>query len=159
MEIQISYFYNVRHFKPNMIPLSTAVWDPKWYHNFGSQDIVYIDKNGVYNGLRIKPLVPGKACHDLCRGLDNCKTKDPTSCQFLKNYKAQLDALDFDKIYEKMAKLCDSIKNTQGFSENPIIVIMVHEKPDKPCSERWSIIQWFREHGHEVTEFQRNKGE
>lgn len=29
MKIKISYFYMIRFFKPNQIPISTAVWDPK----------------------------------------------------------------------------------------------------------------------------------
>ena len=32
MKIMTSYFYAIRFFKPNMIPISTAKWDPKWYH-------------------------------------------------------------------------------------------------------------------------------
>lgn len=32
MKILISYFYQIRFFKPNMIPLSTAAFDPKWFH-------------------------------------------------------------------------------------------------------------------------------
>ena len=31
MKIYISYFYAVRFFKPYQIPMSTAVWDPKWW--------------------------------------------------------------------------------------------------------------------------------
>jgi len=135
------------------------MWDPKWYHNFGNHNIVFKDKNGVYNGLRIKPLVPGKACHDLCRGLADCPTGDPKTCDFLKVYKAQLDALNFDSVYDRMEKLCQAIQEREGFTDEPIAVIMVHEKPNVPCSERWPIIQWFEEHGHSITEFQRSKRE
>ena len=27
-----SYFYQIRFFRPDMIPLSTARFDPSWYH-------------------------------------------------------------------------------------------------------------------------------
>ena len=48
MRILVSYFYHVRHFKPYMIPFSTAVWDPAWYHNFNKcHNYTYLDKNGV----------------------------------------------------------------------------------------------------------------
>lgn len=156
MEVQITYFYNIRHFTPNMIPLSTAMWDPKWYHNFGNQDVIFVDKRNVLNGLRIKPLVPGSTCHDLCRGLANCKVGNPKSCDFLKRYKEQLDALDFLEIYDKMKKLCNRVQTVTRYQGNPIAIILVHEKPDNPCSERWPIIQWFEEHGVSISEFQRN---
>lgn len=29
MKIRTSYFYQIRNFKKNMIPVSTAMWDPK----------------------------------------------------------------------------------------------------------------------------------
>ena len=32
MKIYTSYFYQIRFFKPNMIPLSTAKYDPSWFH-------------------------------------------------------------------------------------------------------------------------------
>lgn len=34
MKFYTSYFYKLRFFTPNMLPFSTAKWDPKWYHNF-----------------------------------------------------------------------------------------------------------------------------
>ena len=43
MRILVSYFYHVRHFKPYMIPFSTAVWDPAWYHNFNN-NVSFIKK-------------------------------------------------------------------------------------------------------------------
>lgn len=32
MKIYTSYFYMVRFMKPYMIPLSTAKFDPAWFH-------------------------------------------------------------------------------------------------------------------------------
>lgn len=32
MKFYISYFYAVRFMKPNTVALSTAMWDPKWFH-------------------------------------------------------------------------------------------------------------------------------
>ena len=75
MQIIVSYFYHVRHFKPYMIPFSTAVWDPAWYHNFKrDHNYTYVDKNGVLNGLRIPFLRPGAKCKDLCSGPELCQT-------------------------------------------------------------------------------------
>ena len=33
MKIRLSYFYQIRFFKKNMIPMSTALSDPEWYHD------------------------------------------------------------------------------------------------------------------------------
>ena len=46
MQIMTSYFYQVRFMKPNMIPLSTALSDPQWFHK-GTYDktIQFKDKN------------------------------------------------------------------------------------------------------------------
>ena len=50
-----------------MIPVSTAAWDPAWFHINGEKDSVYKDKNGIYNGLRFNELAPGKSCNNLCK--------------------------------------------------------------------------------------------
>ena len=52
MKVLITYFYNIRFLKQNQIPVSTAMWDPKWYHDFKDKDYIFKDKNGVYNGDR-----------------------------------------------------------------------------------------------------------
>lgn len=67
MKIALSYFYQIRHFKKYMIPVSTAAWDPAWFHINGEKDSVYKDKNGIYNGLRFNELAPGKSCNNLCK--------------------------------------------------------------------------------------------
>ena len=103
MRILVSYFYHVRHFKPYMIPFSTAVWDPAWYHNFNKcHNYTYLDKNGVLNGLRMPFLKPCSNCKGLCSGKELCKTLFgeliPNECLFLKEYKSQLKDLDFESI-------------------------------------------------------------
>jgi len=75
-----------------MIPFSTAVWDPAWYHDFKrDHNYTYIDKNGVLNGLRIPFLKPGQKCKGLCSGPELCQTlfghPIPDECLFLKEYK------------------------------------------------------------------------
>lgn len=47
MEFKISYFYNVRHMKPYQVPVSTAMYDLKWFHNNNNNQgngHVFIDK-------------------------------------------------------------------------------------------------------------------
>lgn len=152
MKIYISYFYKIRFFTKNMIPLSTAIWDPKWYHDFKESDYIFKDKNQVYNGLRIFQLQPGHNCHNLCSGRKNCEYS-PDSCLFLRRYREQLNKLDFTQLMLDLKELSDSIKSIEKFDEEPIICIMVYETPDNPCSERVIIKEWFHKNGYELEEW------
>ena len=127
MRILVSYFYHVRHFKPYMIPFSTAVWDPSWYHNFNKcHNYTYLDKNGVLNGLRMPLLKPGQKCKGLCSGQELCKTlfgkPIPDECLFLKEYKAQLERLDFESVKATLEGQARFVKECLGFKEEPVIV-------------------------------------
>lgn len=153
MYIMTSYFYQIRFFTPNMIPLSTAVWDPRWFFNNRYQGYQWKDKNGVWNGLRAEPFVPGPQCEGLCFGRENCVSKDPSYCPFLKAYRKQLDELDFAEIIKRIYKLGIAIQQREGFKEDPIMVLMVHEAFTNPCSERWVIRNWFKDHGYFPEEF------
>lgn len=156
MRVYISYFYQIRFFKRYMIPLSTAVWDPKWYHAFQGSKHSFKDKNGVYNGLRIEQFMPGSGCNNLCRGAENCESKDPSSCEFLKKYREQLDQLDFSEVMTAFNEIGNLIKQNEGFFEDPVIVLIVHEAPQNPCSERRVIQEWFRDNGYILPEWSKN---
>lgn len=149
MKIYTSYFYKVRFFHKNTVAFSTAMWDPKWFHSFQSQDYCFYDRRGVINGLRIDPLVPGPTCNGLCRGPDSCDCGDANICSFLKQYAAQLDALDFPHIYSRMQEIA---REAIG-DETPEFVLLVHEAPVNPCSERWPIQKWLQKNGVETEEW------
>ena len=153
MKIMTSYFYQIRNMTPNMIPLSTAVWDPKWFHQKKGQSYQFKDKNGVWNGLRADPFAPGETCEGLCRGPENCNPPNPQDCAFLKTYRAQLDKLDFDEIMNRFENIAAAVQETENFEEEPIVVLIFHEKYDNPCSERWPVIAWFKDHGIHTEEF------
>lgn len=140
--------------KPHMVPLSTAVWDPKWFHQNKGQEHVWKDKNGVYNGLRAPVFAPGPLCENLCRGPETCDTHDPTRCLFLNTYRYQLDQLDFENIIARCESMGNRIQTLEGFVEEPIIMLLVHEAPQNPCSERRVIQEWFAAHGKKVIEWQ-----
>lgn len=152
MKILTSYFYQIRFFKPNMIPLSTAYSDPKWFHK-GTYDknIQFKDKNGVWNGLRAEPFVPGEECSGLCGGTPCDRT--PDSCLFLKTYEYQLNQLNFDEIIQRFNALGNQIQKLEGFMEEPILVLIVYEVPTKQCSERVVIHKWFKKHNYPIQEF------
>ena len=156
MQIMTSYFYQIRFFTPNMIPLSTAVWDPRWYHqNTGDQKYQWKDKNGVWNGLRAEPFAPGPLCDNLCRGPEYCDGGDPMKCAFLRTYRTQLDQLDFKDIIKLIYTIGNAVQEREGFEEEPIVVLIVHEATSNPCSERRVIQEWFRDNGYPIKEFQR----
>ena len=157
MKFYTSYFYQLRFFPKNAIPLSTAYRDPRWYFNFQKQGHVWKDKRGVYNGLRADPLAPGAECEGLCYGPESCDAK-PNYCRFLQTYKRQLDELDFAEIVDRAERLAKKIQNKEGFSEEPIIIFLFHETPANPCSERWPVQKWFQEHGIEISEWRQCGG-
>ena len=144
MKISTSYFYQVRHFKPWMIPISTAVGNPKWYEHKYNVSKEYVDNNGIVNGITCHMLTPAGvegACNPyICQ-------RDQSKCTFIRNYKAKLDAQDFEKIYAFLQKTATRIQAERGFQEEPHIVLLVHEMPDNPCSERVPLQQYFKEHG------------
>lgn len=157
MKILTSYFYQIRFFKPYLVPLSTAAFDPKWFHNNLGHSYAYKDKNDVLNGLRINPFVPRLFEGDgECRGPVGC-TQEKGNCGFLRCYYNQLNELNFEDIKSRFESLSERIKKGEGLDRDPIFVLIFHEKPDNPCSERWPAQRWLREHGVEVEEFDKEK--
>lgn len=139
--------------KPYHIPLSTAIWDPKWFHQNMNQEHVWKDKNGVYNGLRAPVFAPGPLCEGLCRGQETCETRSPQDCLFLNTYRYQLDQLDYNDVVGRCERLGKYIQSLEGFTQEPVIILLVHEAPQNPCSERRVIQEWFAAHGKEVKEW------
>lgn len=146
MKIYTSYFYQVRNFSHNFIPFSTAQFPPSWFKN------QHKDKNGVWNGISIPPLVPNSNCNGLCHGPDYCAA-EPQTCAFLKAYEQQLNALDCGEIVRKMEHLAKKIQLDENFKEEPILILLVFEAPKNPCSERVVIQRWFKNNGIEVNEW------
>ena len=147
MRIYTSYFYQVRFFPPDLIPLSTAVWDPKWFHDNKSQSYQFKDRRGVLNGLRAEIFYPrvhgcsGKPCEFV-----------PTNCQFLLDYTKQLDKLNFQEVMERFKTLHDKICAAEGLRDCDF-ALLLHEAPTNPCSERGPIQKWFAANGMPIEEW------
>lgn len=159
MKIYVSYFYMIRFFNKNLIPLSTAIWDPKWYHDFKGQEYYYRDDNGVINGLRCDILHP-EPHNDICmhcKDENGNKQNSPDDCSFLKVYMEQLRRIPFPEFYKRLESYCDIIHNEFPDIENPDIVLIVHEAPDNPCSERSVLFKWFEENGHKIEEWNKDQ--
>ena len=141
MKFLISYFYQIRFFTPNMIPISTAMFDPRWYK--GS---LRKDNRGVWIGINDSRFHPPIDCE-----CPNCIDKDPTKCSFGRDYYNAISKLNINEIIDSYNKLAKKLE-----IESPIFVLIVHEDPTNPCSERYSLIRWFKENNIELKEFNKD---
>lgn len=151
--IYTSYFYKVRFFTPNVIPLSTAVWDPKWYHDYKGPDFRFFDKRGVINGLRATPFAPGRSCENLCRGPETCAEQGPRECEFLRRYWEQLKAIPIKETISRLTRIGEEVRKESHFKGEPVYAFLVYEAPTNPCSERETIQRYFRENGIKCEEW------
>ena len=151
MRIYTSYFYQIRFFPKNLIPLSTAVWDPKWFHANQNQQYKFKDKRGVINGLRAEMFAPKDDSCKHCGDIERAKYIDDF-CPFKIRYYYQLQQLDFCEIWKHFIALAEKIKSKEGFSDVDFALIL-HEAPGNTCSERSTIQRWFRENGNPIWEW------
>lgn len=141
MKWLISYFSQIRHFTPNMIPLNTTIYPPAFFTECG----IHLDKNGI---------ILGQSCFDVVPKVDGCpcKSKTPPNCPFLTKYYAQLQSIErerFKYLYEVNLPRAAKYR----FNANiDTLVLIVYEKYDNPCSERVMLQRWFKEHGIKLAE-------
>ena len=152
MKLLTSYFYAVRFMPENYLPISTAVYDPQWFHKFKHPTYKFIDNRGIVNGLRSMFLVPNVTCRGLCNGIDDGKVGDPDYCQFLKTYKKQLDEIWTPEFEVEIDYLLNQASLYVKHEVNQP-VFLFHEKPDNPCSERIPFTEWCKENKYDVEEF------
>lgn len=153
MKIATSYFAQIRNFTRNMVPISTACYDPKWFHNDCGRHFKFYDKRGIINGLRCNNLAPGERCNHLCKGVKNCDTGDPDTCEFLQKYWEQLDEIDCAAFERYCNTILDTYsEDTHIPKDDLILVFLVFEKFDQPCSERKSLQRFFKKCGYEAEE-------
>ena len=136
-----------------MIPISTAMWDPKWFHNFKSNDFNFVDKNGVINGLRSELFVADKE-YDC--GTDNCQEKGKAAgipnCKFMNEYYSKLNSTTLEDKINELGRICKNAQGRLGFKEEPIAVLIVFEVVENMCSERQIIQKYFNENGVDCKE-------
>jgi len=142
MKLYTSYFYQIRNFPRNLIPLSTAVWPPKYpIKDSTGQPAILID---------CWPMKPGSQCAGLCNG--SCDPKHPDDCKFLEVYREQLDNIDFERFYTQLENLKKQIEEGEGLQDVDFAFI-VFESPKNPCSERTVIQAWGASLGIEIKEW------
>lgn len=172
MKIWISYFNNIRNFNEHLIPVSTAMYDPKWYHDDSyDKSKTFVDKRGVVNGLRCNRLTlpiykwdalveTGHQCSRMCQF-------NPNECKFMKLYSQYLKTVDFEKVMSQLKTYRREVAEFFYKIEHPNfpfllkdeelddyeIVLIVHEKPDCKCAERPVLIEWFKQYDVDVQEW------
>ena len=148
----MTYFYHIRNLSSNTLPISINSGEPSWYHDFQDRKHIFKDKRGVWNGGYIDEISSSNLetldAHEMCCtdcGRVKLAGKD---CPFAKAYRAKLDKLDFDKVYSKLTKVVEHFgcKN---------LCFVVYEKPDVICGERWVMLDWFKDHGISIQEYQK----
>ena len=138
-----------------MIPISTSIWDPAWYHNF-TQDYNHLfkDKRGILNGLRCETIIEQGRHSNNGPNICPCDTKEYQTCSFLKQYRNNLENIDFNKMIADMQKFADNYKKNENIKEEIILVLIVYETPSNPCSERQALQDYFTSYGWECKELE-----
>lgn len=126
-----------------MIPISTALYDPTWF-----KGEIRRDKRGIWIGINDERLHPKKDAECVECTKSGHKTLDNSTCGFVQSYYKKISALNFQELIESY----ESLGRGLGV-ESPTIVLLVHETPDNPCSERAALIQLFKDHDIELREF------
>lgn len=162
----ISYFYQIRNMKPNMLPISTAMWDPKWFHDGKGNEWRYMDKNGVINGVRMVDLMmPTYKWQELDYQNKSCQycgiergSFVPGLCPFMKEYAKCIREKnpDFKKFIAYCAEYLQVLNRRLNLCLDTIVFI-VYEAPYKVCGERPELQRWFTENGMELKEWNKDE--
>lgn len=144
---QVSYFYNLRFLPPEIIPISTALSDPRWFRP-GRDGEPFLDSRGVLCGINFPEFHHPRAygCGCPCTG-----EKNPSECRFLKTYRQHLSGLSRETIIGKFEALGEYLKS-QGLPVSGFC-LMVYETPGNPCSERAPLQELWRSWGLDLPEF------
>ena len=133
MKIATSYFYQIRNFTSNMIPVSTCISDPAWYKPPEGQEY-YIDKRGIVCGLRYEPLIV--QLHGSC-GCP-CENRElAPACPTMIEYEHLLNTFVDKERTLKAFEFCCNKFNADT------IVLIVYETPKNLCSERFALQRFF----------------
>lgn len=134
INIATSYFYQIRNFKPGMIPVSTCLSDPMWYRPPEGKQW-YIDKRGVVCGLRYEPLIVQRYGNCSCPCL--YKNELGGECQTMQEYRQLLEQYVNKEETFKAFEHCLNLFNADT------IVLIVYETPMNLCSERKALQDFF----------------
>lgn len=123
-----SYFYQIRHFSKNMIPVSICIWDPKWYkgiHYSGLVPKVYDPESHCENCIKVN----GQEYHDF-------------HCDYLNAYRRQLSRLNVKRTLDDVARIVRKYAYENDVNGPLIAVFVGYEVTAKRCSERFVLSEW-----------------
>lgn len=164
IKVYISYFYQIRFFTPNMLPLSTAIYPPKWYTKNGRNNY-FTDERGVINGLDIEEFIfpkekydqeifeEDKCGHDCKFGGDMIGREPNEWCTFMKMYYNYLKGRDLTMVFNKYIYMIERFFIAMQHKNIDTIVLIVHEPPTRACSERLVLQRYFADNGIELKEW------
>ena len=151
MNYYIANFGQLRFFKPNQIPISTAMYQPHFWR-------LGPDSNNVFLGINAPELSPAKiTTHNLCGRY--CKYRKKPTCPFLTDYLNYLNTVDFAKLLSDFKTTAEEVRKVNHFAGEPDIVLLVYESIDNPCSERWELKELFSKHNIDLIDFTPNYGQ
>lgn len=149
MKFYIACFGDLKSMDKTCIPISTAMWQPKFFK-------IGLDKKEVMLGITERELSPYKlAGANVCQK-DCPYRKDVPECPFLTKYRAYLDTVDFNYIYSECSRVAEDVRKITHYEGEPNIVLLVYEAEGNPCSERIPLIEYFASHGIELKNWKAN---
>lgn len=157
MKIFISTYYNIRFFSSNMIPIAVTQGWPFWLMK--NKPRLYLDSNSVIIGIKEDSLVfPPEKFENLD---EKCQKDCPyvfkvPNCQFMLEYYNYLKENNFDLLLKEFERISKEVYKINKYEGEPIIVLMVYEKPSCTCSERVVLQKWFRDNHYSLEEWIRN---
>lgn len=151
MRFYTSYFYQIRNFPTSLLPVSTAIYDPKWY-KLSPYGLPVPDKRGVYIGYNYRALHLPKTWYSelekegyQCEG-KNCPDLNRLPCRFMRLYKDYLSVVNYESFLNK-------IQSWLTYTHCEDVCLMVHEPSTCLCAERPVLQEWIRNHGYQIEEW------
>ena len=162
MEFYITYFYNLRFLPENAICISTAMWDPSWITTKTKNGkYYYVDDRNLLIGIKEDSLIFNQ--NNFEKLDEQCQKNYPyidkvPHCKFMDLYRKQLEQIDFDNyLIPEFTRIAEDVRKITHYKGEPIITLLVHEKPEVKCSERPILKEVFKKHGIELKEWQKEE--
>ena len=156
MKFAITYFQKIRQITDDSyILIDTSIWAPKWLDPSNGKK-QYVNDQNLLIGIKAEEflMTENEIPEEMCSGKPCPYIGKYPHCQFLEAYWQHLKKIDFDKLLQEFSRVAEDVRKITHYQGEPTILLLVHEKPDNPCSERGPLIRLFAEHGIELREFQ-----
>ena len=138
-----SYFYKLRFFEHNMLPVSICMWDPKWYQGMN------------YKGLAPKQYDPEIDCEQCIKDHSDEDNYFNLNCNYLTNYRKQLSHYSIKNTLNDIIRLADKFYDfdKKAINNEIYLIFMGFETSAKKCSERFTLSNWIQKEYY-VTELE-----